>query len=796
MTRAFICPVCERDDSIAAKDEPRFYRDGRLVAVCFHGHEGRGRVTFDAETGALLQVQELEPHELLYRAAEADGARGFGAQFLAEFCGVYVIPRKALQLVQPMVPTEKDWIRAETQDAALTCAPLYLGADMVGLEVRMIERKPGANVTKWTRILGQKGVYIARPALQPFAVVIFEGTWDAITAAWDAYEHGEPHRYAFLSITAGTSAQELRRTLDAHFPGVPALIVSDQDPAGKSARVRLASVATAAILPGTGLAKDYRAANPAKRWDALLEAIEVALEAPDPGAEHGLAKIARRALEGALRGKAAELRDLEAWRFGQRCAGICGLRSGKRYFAIRARLNGQMPVAEGQHEFSALLTHPTMKRVREDFPDLVAIIEGGPTESHVSTAWLPPQFLEDGRHWTEINPQDRTAFARDHAWEPWSGRDPGTPGPGDLKSFLEAIQAAYQFARIPGVPDSEVGLRVAVFAIATALSALWAEERWNAGLSVGFLPCTWFYGGPNSGKGTASKLIALLISGDIRTYGSQRFDGAPDTWLTESVLHHCVCFRDELDQFLPAASLEDLKTYTSGEPLQLRKKFGSDMTIAPKPVVISSNALKINEDDEATRDRINLVQLEPNLLSTKNDRNRAFDRFYAWVEAGGRKVAHRAGILLYRDFRATTWSSARWTRSASFDAAMAFVCERLAVDPNPIMAAANDGKEAAIRQSLPWFVASAEYVHHELGGDSGSYHEATAASVWGISLSDESQLRKLRRWIDQLEAALGKGQMSAGGWEISLGPRSASVTRRIIFRAVSSSVLEADLATR
>ena len=48
----------------------------------------------------------------------------------------------------------------------------------------------------------------------------------------------------------------------------------------------------------------------------------------------------------------------------------------------------------------------------------------------------------------------------------------------------------------------------------------------------------------------AAKLVALTTAGELRTYGSQRFDGADGTWLTESVLHLPVCFRDELDQFL------------------------------------------------------------------------------------------------------------------------------------------------------------------------------------------------------------------------------------------------------
>jgi hypothetical protein len=784
MKCGLICPVCGREDAIAAKDEPRFYRDGRLTAVCFHGHDGRGRVVFDAESGALLQHVELQPHELLYRAAEAEGARGFGAAFLAEHCGVYVCSRKAIQQVQPLLPTEKDWIRAESQSAALTLAPQYLGAEFVGLEVRQIERASGAPCTKWTKMLGARGLYIANPRLQPSTVVIFEGTWDAIAAAWDAFNAGEPHRYAFCSIPAGFGAADLERTLQAHFPGVPALLVTDQDPSGKSARTRLARVATPAILPGCGLAKDYREADPAKRWDALLEAIEHALSVPAPGEEHGLAKIARRALEGALRAKGQGMRDLEAWRFGQRCAGICAHpRGGRRYFGIRARINDQMPVAEGLHEFTALLGHRLMRKLREDYPDLAATVEGGPTETHMSPAWLPPQFLEDGRHWTEIPQAQRAGYARERGWEPWTGKDPGAPTPADLDATVERLRRAYLHVRIPGVPDSEVGERVAAFCLATALSALWAEERWQAGEPCGFLPITWFFGGAATGKGTAAKICALLVAGEPRTYGSQRFDGGEGGWLTESVLHLPICFRDELDQFLSAAYLEDLKTYASGEPLQLRKKFGSDMTIAPKPVVFSSNALKINEDDEATKDRVNLVQLEPSPISTKAQRNAAFDAFYTWLDAGGRQVVHRAGILLYRDFRGLPIPPARWTRSQVFDAALDFASARLHLNPDEVIAAAQAAKDLAIRQGLPWFQSLQDYVRHDLA-EQASYHEARVAQVFACS-PDETGTRKLRRWLDQLERAMGvPGRLRLGTWDISMGPRTSSTNRMLHFHPV------------
>ncbi len=783
--KSAICPLCGKDDAVRCRDEARFYHQGKLTAICFHGHDGRGPALFVPESGELLRQVELQPQELLYRAAEADGARGFGAAFLAEHCGIYALSRKAIQQVQPTVPTERDWVRAQEQEGVLTVAPLYRGAALAGLEVRIVETKSIGSVSKWTRVLGERAVYIANTRMQPEAVVLFEGTWDAVAASWDALEAGEPLRYAFAAVAASTSVDVIQETLEVQFPGVPVVIVTDQDGAGKGARAKFARLGTLAILPGTGLAKDYREADPAKRRKALLESIERALDAPAPGREFGNALIARRALEGVIRGKVRGLRDIEAWRYGQRCAGICRCFSGsKRYFSIRARIDNQMPVAEGQFDFSSILAHPSIRRVRTDYPNLAAIIEGGATESHVSTSWLPPQFLEDGRHWTELRPEDRKVYARERGWEPWSQKDPGAPEPGDLATFLDEVHKAYRFVRIPGTPDSEVGDRVAIFASATALSALWAEERWQAREPLGFLPCSWFYGGPATGKGTAAKLVSLMVAGDLRTRGSQRFDGATGGWLTESVLHLPVCFRDELDEFLNHTEIEDLKTYLAGEPLQLRKKFGSDMTIAPKPVVFSSNKLKINEDDEATKDRIVIIQLEPNPISTKPQRNSVFDAFYHWIEDGGRSLVHRVGIALYRDFRMRPVGPAQWTRSGAFDSAVAFVCERIGVSAQGVMAAAQAGKESAIRSNLPWFQAIQDYVTHELA-DVHGYHEAKMVGVWGINPSDEAQARKLRRWTEQIERATEAGPMTVHGWAVSAGARSPSTSRLLTFRSIT-----------
>ena len=782
MTPVSACPLCGQEDAVRCREDARFYVDGQLTAVCFHGHEGRGPAHFLAETGELLRTVPLEPYELLYRSAEADGARGFGAAFLAEHCGIYVLTRESLQRSGVAFPSERDWLRAEAQDGALTVAPLYRGARMVGLQARIVERRDIGKVTKWTRVVGgQDGVYIANPRVQPVAVVVLEGVWDVVAAAWDALQAGEPHRYAWMAIAAGTNLDLIRETLQAHFPGVPVLVVTDQDAAGKGPRAKLARLGTLAILPGQGLAKDYREANPKTRWEALLAGIERAMAAPEPAGEHGLAKIARRAVQGAMRGKALGLRDLEAWRFGQRCAGICCCRSGsKRYFSMRARLDGGSPQAEGQHDYEAILNHPAMRDLRGDYPDLAAVLDGGPTESPAAQSWLPPQFVEDGRHWTQIPERDRKAYAREHGWEPWIGKDPGPPQSSDVGVFRAQLRDAYQHIRIPEVPDSEVSDRLYCLMAAMALSGLWAEERWGAHLPVGFLPCEWFYGGDTTGKGTAAKTISCLLSGGLRTYGSQRFDGATSGWLTESVLYLPICFRDELDEFMNHSDVEDLKTNLAGDPLQVRKKFEATITLMPKPVVFSTNSLKINEDDEATKSRILVVNLKARPESTRADRSGAFDGYYRWLEGGGQDLVYRVGISLYQQFRQIPLRQACWTRSGVFDTALDFVAGSIGYRPEVIMAAVAAAQEQCIREGLPWFQSLLDFVHHELQDVQGE-SMVRLASALGIDPSIEAQGRKLRRWFGQIEAAMASGPLQVGGWEVRLGPPATTTSRLVKF---------------
>lgn len=785
MNHALVCPYCDRSDAIGAKDEPRFYRDGRLLATCFHGHEGTGKKVFDAETGAKVQNADLEPWEVLYRLAEPNGARGFGAEFLAQRCGVYVVTQEVAARAGCPVPNEKDVLRAEKDGGAVTIAPLFNGPKMSGLEARIVETGPSIKVTKWTRTIGQEGVFIANPGVQPQVAIVFEGTWDAIAAAWDCFQEDEMDRYAFLSIKAGTSAQLLGAVLKAHFPGIPALLITDQDSSGKGARPRMAKagVAYPAILKGVGSAKDYRDADPKLRRAALLEAIEQALQAPDPSTDSGDSKFARRALEGAYRAKSSGMRDLEAWRFGQRCAGICKPNPAKATaFAVRAKFNNRPAVPEGQREFKVFITHPEMRRIQGDYPDLAAAILAGATESPMSPEWAPPVFLpETGAHWTTIPKEDRKAYATAHGWEPWDGQDIGVFVQEDLHDVLEAIGNAYHYVIIPGAPAAETGIRVAAVAFATALCGLRAQELGQSAKPTGFNPGTWFYGGPATGKGTAAKITAAAVSGETRTYGSQRFGGEKETgWLTESALHLPIVFKDELDQYLDRSASEDLKAFLGGEALQRRKAYGMDMTLYPRPVVFSTNEIKINPEDEATKERIILVELQPNPMASKFQRNNAFEHFHEWLTAGGALRLHRVTVHLYGAFRQLQIGDVKFTRSAVFDAAMLHVCKVMDLDAAAIMSPSEANKEAAILRGAPWYQSISDYVQYDLQGS--LEFSMKALDLWGIRAEDESQKRKLRRYLDGFRAAAKEhgGALTVLGYAVDIPPFHSNAQNTLI----------------
>ncbi len=788
------CPLCGQSDAVRCKDDPRFYRDGRLWARCFHGnsHPNQGPVSFYVETGEVLGRVELTPAESLYQIAQSGPARGFGAAFLAEKCGVYVITKEDLARSSAPVPTEKWMLDWEAQQVPVTIAPLYKGAALAGLEVRAMAEKasprhgeaaPKTDATRKT--VGEAGVYITSTRLQPSTVIVFAGVWDAVSAGWDALQNGSEDRYVFASVPDGFNPAILRDTLDTLFPGVPRLIVSDQDPSGQKARKRFAKIGTLAILPGVGLAKDYRDADPKKRWVALLEGIERALTVPLVSDEAGLALIAHRALAGSIKAKGAGMRDIEAWRFGQRCAGMCkAALGGKKYFAIRAVIYGQTPVAEGLHDYEPILQHRSFRDIQQDYPNLASMVEAGPTESPFSPAWKPPVFIEDGRHWTEIPKDERKEYACSRGWEPWTGQDVGPFQGTDVEDSLDRLRSAFIFTVIPNAPASEVGLRVFIVSMAVALCAMKAEELWHQHLPIGFLPWVWFFGQPGTGKGTASKVVCAMVSGDVNTFGSQRFGGEKEaSWLTESVLHLPVVFKDELDQFLDHTALEDLKTYTTGQAIQKRKAYGVDMTLAPKPVVFATNEIKLNSDDIATKERLILVQLDKNPMADDQHRNNALEAFHHWLEAEGKTQLHRVCIHFYRQFRSLPIGKSQYTRSSMFDTALILICQHLHIAPAAVMSPSKENKESAILGGAPWFQALSDHIHYDMNGM--AEFTMKAADLWGIRVEDESQKKKLRRYLEAFRVATREqgGHLSILGYQVDIPPfHSTSMNTSIRFR--------------
>ena len=783
MKADLVCPICDRQDAVRCRDDPRFYFQGRLAAICFHGHGGRGALRFDAETGSLLsQAPPLQIFERLYHEASAETARGLGGKFLAEYCGIFVVGREAINKVRPPVPTEADYWRAAKQDSVLTAAPLYRDDRLVGLQIKIVAQRSVGETTSWVRTLGAEGggIYIANTRIQPTVVVVFEGIWDAVHAAWDACQAGEPHRYAFVGVSATTSPEVLLRTLNRFFPGVPVLILTDQDAAGIAARKRFAKVGTLAVLRGAATAKDYRDADEATRWNFLLEAMETALNGPQPGEETGLQEVARHALENAMRGVAQGLPLILAWRFAQRCAGICAEpRHLKSLFALRARLEDGQVVAEGQHEFSAILGHPLMRELRQTHPKLASIIEGGVTESPWSPAWRPPQFLDDGHHWTELSASDRDHLTRTRGWEPWTGLDPGPPLPTDLTEFQQRMEAAFAHSLLPGQLSGSVGGQLAVLALAMANSAYAAEEKWSRQRSTGFVPGLWVFGAPHSGKGTFAKLVALATSGLMRTYGNQKFGGEAWPWLTESVLHCPVVYKDEVELQFDAAHRGDLKAFLGGEALQLRKKFGHDETIYPRPVLITSNKMTLPASDEALLQRIVLINLEPAPTSGFQARDDSYRAFYDWLEHGpGSQCLYRLGIAFYRDFRLQAGNHATcWTRSGLFDEAVGFVAARLGLDPDAIMAPLCTRRLEPDRSQFAWYQALRDLVKG-LDGWSGQ-QEMSLLQALGLSQSD-SDLRKFRRWRESMEQAGQQGAITIDGVTFTLCPPGPSSSRMVL----------------
>jgi len=775
-----ICPVCHQDDAVRCRDDPRFYLNGKLMGICFHGHSGKGPVRFEVETGNLIsQAPAIQDFERLYLEATEDNARGFPGPFLAEYCGIYCLSREAIHRANLPFPNERDFLQAQKVGGIITVAPLYSRGHMSGIQCRTVMQGAAVEPKKRFQTLGVAGCYIANTLIQPQVVVVMEGVWDAVAAALDAFNAGEPHRYAWVGISANHSAQDLKQTLDSFFPGVPVLVITDQDSAGIAARRRFSAVGTLAILNGVGLAKDYRYARPNLRWPALLEAMELAINGAPPGQETGLAKVARRALEGAKRAMGSGEGVHQAWRTGQRCGGCCMANyHNKKIFSLRTLVAGK-PVAEGQHEFSAVLGHSLMREIRQTYPDLAAIIEGGVTEVCWSPDWCPPQFLADGRHWTEIPESNRDLMAQENGWEPWQGCNPGPPEPTDLDVFVGMALGLFECSCTPVNPLVSPGHQVAVISLAMALSAFAAEESWRHKKSIGFLPGVWIYGGPGSGKGTVATIVAAATTGAMETYGNECFDGFPWAWLTESVLHCPVAYRDEIEVPFSAPERGDLKAFLAGEALHLRKKYAAGMSIYPRPVLFTANRMTL-PNDPALLQRIIRWNLEPDLGLPVQKREDRFAEFYQWLKYdGGTNCIYRLGLALYRQFRTAKPSlSTRWTRSSIFDGAVAFIANRMGLNPDSIMIPLGTREIDPGLASTSWYQAlqqtvvrfSAEVLHVELN----------LMEALGLTRSD-SDLRKLRRWVEDIDNVARRGPFRLGEFQASLGPPVVTPERTIEF---------------
>ena len=300
-----VCPVCNSEEVIYTTSA-RYKVEGRPTALCPHA-EAHARagfsprpVTFFADTGEATQTLAMAPFESIYHAGvpmsvQEDG-RCFSGHFLDEFAGVRGLSRRVVDLLvadstlKPHLPSPKLMAESEAEGWPFLMAPLYAGGGMVGLELRYFCResaqRPGDSnrigSTRSTRTIGERGVYLTDAFCSPRAVVLFEGTWDAISARWDAFDN-QNGEFVFAGMTANTSAKTVSQALRRYFPGIPIIVVGDRDRPGVQAMARLRKLFPAAVLQGLNDPdgkgpKDYRAADPAKRWPALLSAVEEGLE--------------------------------------------------------------------------------------------------------------------------------------------------------------------------------------------------------------------------------------------------------------------------------------------------------------------------------------------------------------------------------------------------------------------------------------------------------------------------------------------------------------------------------------
>jgi P4 family phage/plasmid primase-like protien len=276
-------------------------------------------LVFFTDTCEVVKIIERPWWERVYLNGIEVSVRGFGAPFLAKNCGAVGIGMQSFEGVPEIVGHR--WlsnmvIDAGSNDQQVLAVPLYRGAKKVGIEVMAFLRsspRPGERAYRsgtQRGIAGDSGLYVLNSACNPRAVVVFTGAFDAITAAWDAFE-AQNGELAFASASDGIRAEIVKETCHALFPGVPVLLCSDSDDSGKKARKKLEKVATPIQLSGcTG--KDYRAAEEGRRWKALLTEVEKAIQAHEAQAILGpvpLDKLSANELGAAFQEKHRLLRD-------------------------------------------------------------------------------------------------------------------------------------------------------------------------------------------------------------------------------------------------------------------------------------------------------------------------------------------------------------------------------------------------------------------------------------------------------------------------------------------------------
>jgi P4 family phage/plasmid primase-like protien len=291
--RALLCPECKSSEGVIFTGNPEFNVDGRPTARCERrNHHGScSPVIFFTDTCEVVKIIDRPWWERVYLNGTEVSVRSFGAPFLAQKCGAVGIRLESFEGV-PEIASNR-WLSNLVIDAGsngqdVLAVPLYHGPKKVGIEVMaFLQSEPrsyerGYSTGTQRKIAGNSGLYVLNPKSNPRAVVIFTGTFDAITAAWDAFE-AQNEELAFASAPDGVKAEIVSETCSALFPGVPVVLCSDSDDSGKKARARLQKVAVPIQLTGcTG--KDYRASEPSKRWKALLTEVEKAIQVHETAA--------------------------------------------------------------------------------------------------------------------------------------------------------------------------------------------------------------------------------------------------------------------------------------------------------------------------------------------------------------------------------------------------------------------------------------------------------------------------------------------------------------------------------